>query len=125
MSTPSAKRRAGAELKEGGAAASDLGRAPAPEPCVLIATREGVSRCATCRAYRRATLEGLNFSVYWCGRCPSRLVLTRLDCAGRPASSSTHGVTRHTRDERLHLFETDSGPIVIFLRPATRPAQNA
>lgn len=123
MSAPSSKQPAGAEVKDVGAAApaSEGGivfHSGASEPRVLIATREGVSRCAQCRAYRRATLEGLNFSVYWCGRCPSRLVLTRFDGADRPNGSSTHVATRHVRDERIHLFETDAGPLVIFLRPA-------
>ena len=107
------------ETEEAGVAAGRGGAAPAGggEPRFLIATREGVSRCAKCRAYRRATLGGSNFSVYWCGRCAARLVLTRLDREGRPAGSSTHRVTRHERDSRLHLFETESGPLVVFLRP--------
>lgn len=86
------------------------------EPRFLVATRESSSRCAQCRAYRRATLEGLHFSVYWCGRCPARLVLTRLDREGGPVGSTTHHVAHHERDSRLHLFETEAGPLVVFLR---------
>lgn len=106
------------DAEEAGAAGRvGAAQAGGGEPRFLIATREGVSRCAKCRAYRRATLGGLNFSVYWCGRCAARLVLTRLDREGRPAGSSTHRVTRHERDARLHLFETENGPLVVFLRP--------
>ena len=92
------------------------GQAAGGEPRFLVATREGVSRCAQCRAYRRATLEGRYFSVYWCGRCAARLVLSRLDREGRPIGSTTHRVARHERDSRLHLFETEAGPLVVFLR---------
>jgi hypothetical protein len=91
----------------------------AVEPRVLIATGESITRCATCRAYRRATLEGRNFLLYWCGRCASRLVLRRLAGPWGLAAASTHLVTRHARDERLHLFETDAGQLLVFLRPAT------
>lgn len=102
------------------------GQAAGGEPRFLVATREGVSRCAQCRAYRRATLEGRNFSVYWCGRCAARLVLNCLDREGRPSGSSTHRVARHERDSRLHLFETEAGTLVVFLRAgASAPRRKA